>query len=131
MFGDHDPNSDMPTTEQIPSVLMKNYLGRGQVFYTGINYKSPSLANFSLANRNYLFAMVHKDRFYSKKTFARTILKNLKLHFFKPVRRGILTYKYTVQRDKAGNKPKTVYVLSTYNQANFVSIGKCIKREML
>ena len=51
--------------------------------------------------------------------------------FFKPVRRGILAYKYTAQRDKAGNKPKTVYVLSTYNQANFVSIGKWIKREML
>lgn len=34
MFADDDPNSGMPSTERIPSVLMESYFGKGHVLYT-------------------------------------------------------------------------------------------------
>ena len=34
MFSGDDPNSDMPTTEHIPSVLMEPFLGKGHILFT-------------------------------------------------------------------------------------------------
>ena len=49
MFHNDDPNSEMPSTERIPSVLMAPYLGKGYVLYTDNYYTSP-LAAYFLSN---------------------------------------------------------------------------------
>ena len=61
MFHNEDPNSDMPTTERIPSVLMAPYLGKGHMLYTDNWYTSPTLATFLLSNKTYLCATVKSN----------------------------------------------------------------------
>ena len=41
-FSGDDPNSDMPTTECIPSVMMELFLGKGHILFTDNYYTSPS-----------------------------------------------------------------------------------------
>ena len=41
-FSGDDPNSDMPTTERIPSVMMELFLGKGHILFTDNYYTSPS-----------------------------------------------------------------------------------------
>ena len=67
MFNDEDPNSDMPSTERIPSVLMAPYLGKRHILYTDNYYTSPSLASFLLSNKTHLCGTVRQNRrFYPK-----------------------------------------------------------------
>ena len=67
MFAEDDPNSDMPTTERIPSVLMRNFLGKGHILFTDNFYTSPSLATFLLHNNTHLVGTIRSNRYnYSK-----------------------------------------------------------------
>ena len=48
MFGDDDLNSDMPSTERTPSVLMEPFLDKGHILFTDNYYTSPTLAKHLL-----------------------------------------------------------------------------------
>ena len=48
MFSNDAPNSDMPATGRIPSVLMSHHLGKGHIPCTNNYYTSPTLASYFL-----------------------------------------------------------------------------------
>ena len=50
MFSNDAPNSNMPATERIPSVLMSRHLGKGHILYTDNYYTSPTFASYFLQN---------------------------------------------------------------------------------
>ena len=50
MSADDDINEDMPSSERIPSVLMKKLLGKGHVLYIDNYYTSPTLVKYFLSN---------------------------------------------------------------------------------
>ena len=63
MFTDDAPNSDIPTTERIPAVLMSEYLGKGHILFTDNYYTSPTLASFFLKNNIHLDGNIRSNRY--------------------------------------------------------------------
>ena len=67
MFGDDDLNSDMPSNERIPSVLMEPFLSKGHVLFTDNYDTSPTLANYFTDNSTHLCGTIRTNRYnYSK-----------------------------------------------------------------
>ena len=83
MFQDDDPNSDMPTTERIPSVLMQHHLGKGHILYTDNFYTSPTLAAHLLENQTYLCGTVRLNRRHIPKELVDVQLQKSEAAFFK------------------------------------------------
>ena len=109
MFHNDDPNSNMPTTERIPSVLMAPYLGKGHMLYTDNWYNSPTQASFLLSKQTYLCGTVKSNR----KHFPKNIV-NQELEKGKKV---MIACKFRVLKDKANGKPKVVCMMSTFHDA--------------
>ena len=126
MFADDDPNSDMPATERISLVLMKPFFDRRHVLYTDNYYTSPSLATYFLGRSTHLCGTIRPNRkFFSKDLVATPVEKSQSI-FYKPTKapnNEMLGCKFRSAKDKAGNKPKIVDMLSTYHQATCVEIG--------
>ena len=61
MLGEDDPNSDMPATERIPSVLMESFLGKGHVLYTDNFYTNPALVSHFLKNKTHLCGTIRSN----------------------------------------------------------------------
>ena len=54
MFADDDINSEMPSSERIPSVLMETFLGKGYMLFTDNYFTSPTIAKYLIANKTHL-----------------------------------------------------------------------------
>ena len=116
MFTDDCPNSNMPTTERIPAVLMKEYLGKGHTLYTDNFYTSPSLAKFFLDNQTHLVGTVRSNRLNYPKEIIPINLDKGKACFFQQKDSKLLAIKYRSHKDKAGGKAKVVFMLTTCHQ---------------
>ena len=62
MFENDDPNSDMPATERIPSVLIRPWLGKGHILFVDNFYTSPALADYMLNIKTHLCGTVNPNR---------------------------------------------------------------------
>ena len=125
MFGEDDPNSDMPSTETIPSVLMEPFLGKGHVLYTDNFCTSQALASHFLKNKTHLCGTIWSNcRNYSKEITSVNLQKSQAM-FYKPKNGSkMMACKYCANKDKASNKPKIVHMFSTCHQTNLVPSGK-------
>ena len=125
MFGKDDPNSDMPTTERIPSVLMEPFLRKGHVLYTDNFHTSPALASHFLKNKIHPCGTIRSNHRNYSKEITSVNLQKLQAVFYKPTNGSkMLACEYRANKDKASNKPKIVRMLSTSHQTNLVSTGK-------
>ena len=125
MFNDEDPNSDMPSTERIPSVLMAPYLGKGHILYTDNYYTSPSLASFLLSNKTHLCGTVRQNRRFYPKDIRNEQLQKGTACFYKRVDgHPMVACKYRAMKDKANKQAKVVYMLSTTHQPVMEPTGK-------
>ena len=123
MFTDDAPNSDIPTTERIPAVLMSEYLGKGHILFTDNYYTSPTLASFFLKNNTHLVGTIRSNRYNFPKDLIPIPLEKAKGSFFcqeedpaNPIDDPMIVMKYRAHKDKAGGKQKTVFVLTTCHQ---------------
>ena len=114
MFGEDDPNSDMPATERIPSMLMEPFLRKGHALYTDNFYTSPALASHFLKDKTHLCGLIWSNcRKYSKEITSVNLQKSQAV-FHNPTNGSkMLACKYRANKDKASNKPKIVHMLST------------------
>ena len=118
MFHNDDPNSDMPTTERIPSVLMAPYLGKGYVLYTENWYTSPTLASFLLSKQTYLCETAKSNHKHFPKKIVNQELEKGKSVFMKRCSgRPMIACKFRALKGKANGTPKVVYMLSTFHDA--------------
>ena len=124
MFSNDAPNSDMPATERIPSVLMSPHLGKGHILYTDNYYTSPTLASYFLKNNTHL-GTVRSNRYNFPKDLIPIPSEKAKASFYcqeedpqKPNEEvyPMLAIKCRANKDKAGGKQKIVSMLSTYHQ---------------
>ena len=125
MFSNDAPNSDMPTTERIPSVLMSRHLGKGRILYTDNYYTSPTLALYFLQNNTHLVGTIRSNRYNFPKDLIPIPLEKAKASFYcqeedpqKPNEEvyPMLAIKYRANKDKAGGKQKIIFMLSTCHQ---------------
>ena len=124
MFDEDDPNSDMPSTERIPTVLMQNFFGKGHVLYTDNFYTSPSLASYFLEHDTHICGTVRKNQInFSKDIVAVQLVKGTSA-FCKVSDKPIMACKYRSHKDKANNQQKVVYMLSTCHQPIVVNTNK-------
>ena len=126
MFREEDPNSDMPATERIPSVLMTPVFDKGHVLFTDNYYTSPSLACYFLRRGIHLCGTIRTNRKCFPKELVETHVEKSQSVFRKPTNapnNGILACKFRSAKDKANNKPKVVHMLSTFHQPTLVQIG--------
>ena len=125
MFHNDDVNSDMPTTERIPAVLMRPYLNKGHILFTDNFYTSPSLATYLLENGTHLCGTVRTNRRHYSKDIANEDLTKGSASFYQADHDNrIKACKYRSIKDKAGNVPKVVYMLSTCHNATMEDTGK-------
>lgn len=124
MFYDDD-NSDLPSTERIPFVLMEQYLNKNHVLFTDNFYTSPTLAKLFLENGTYLCGTVRSNRKHFCKDLVSVQLEKGNAAFYRSVNEpNILLAKYRSIKDKAGNQEKIVYVLSTCHTSKMIDTGK-------
>ena len=124
MFDEDNPNSDMPSTERIPTVLMQNFFGKGRVLYTDNFYTSPSLASYFLEHDTHICGTVRKNQInFSKDIVAVQLVKGTSA-FCKVSDKPIMACKYRSHKDKANNQQKVVYMLSTCHQPIVVNTNK-------
>ena len=123
MFTDDAPNSDIPTTERIPAVLMSEYLGKGHILFTDNYYTSPTLASFFLKNNTHLVGTIRSNRYNFPKVLIAMPLEKAKARFFcqeedpaNPINDPMIVIKYRAHKDKAGGKQKIVFMLTTCHQ---------------
>ena len=76
MFADDDINSEMPSSEKIPSVLMETFLGKGQVLFTDNYYTSVTIAKYLIANKTHLCGTVISNRYNYPKEIVDEVLEN-------------------------------------------------------
>ena len=125
MFSGDDPNSDMPTTECIPSVLMEPFLGKGHILFTDNYYTSPSLASFFLDNQFHLSGTICPNLRYYPKKLVKTNLQLSEAVFYEVKNgKGMLACKYRSHKDKKSKQPKIKHMLSMCSQTNLVDTGK-------
>ena len=107
MFSGDDPNSDMPTTECIPSVLMEPFLGKGHILFTDNYYTSSSLASFFLDNQTHLCGTICPNRRHYPKEIVSTNLQWSEAVFYKAKNgKAMLACKYRSHKDKKSKQPK-------------------------
>ena len=124
MFSGDDLNSDMPTTERIPSVLMEPFLGKGHILFTDNYYTSPSLASF-LDNHTHLCGTIHPNRRHYPTELVKTNIQESEAVFYMAKNgKAMLACKYRSHKDKKSKQPKIVHMLSTCSQTNLVDTWK-------
>ena len=123
MFDNDDEHSDMPTTEQIPVVLMERFLNKRHILFTDNYYTSPSLATHLLENSTHLPGTVRSNRkFYCKEIVNVQLEKGAGSFFRASHNERIIAFKYRAIKDKSRNQQKVVYLLSTCYQAEMIQI---------
>ena len=76
MFGDDDLNSDMPSAERIPSVLLELFLGKAHVLFTDNYYTSPTFAKHFTDSSTHLCRTIRTNRYnYSKDVINEAVEK--------------------------------------------------------
>ena len=130
-FSEGNEHEDMPVTERIPVELMKPFLNKGHILYTDNFYTNPMLASFFLQNQTYLCGTVKKNRKHYCKDISNIILEKGTASFYQTsnVNSKMLACKYRASKDKAGNKPKVVLILSTFHNPFMVNTGKVDRDE--
>ena len=73
MSADDDINEDMPSSERIPSVLMKKLLGKGHVLYIDNYYTSPTLVKYFLSNNTR--GTIHSNQYNFPKYIINEVLE--------------------------------------------------------
>ena len=131
VFSEGNEHEDMPATERIPVKLMKPFLNKGHVLYTDSFYTSPMLASFLLQNQTYLCGTVKKNYKHYCKNISNIILEKGTASFYQTsnVNNKMLACKYRASKGKADNKPKVVFMLSTFHNPFMVDIGKVDRDE--
>ena len=105
MFYNDDEHSDMPTTEQIPAVLMEPFLNKGHILFTDNYYTSPSLATHLLENSTHLPGTVRSNRKFYCKEIVNVQLEKVTGSFFRASHdECIIASKYWAIEDKSGNQ---------------------------
>ena len=82
MFSNDAPNSDMPTTERIPSVLMSRHLGKGHIQCADNYYTNPTLASYFLQNNTHLVGTIRSNRYNFPKDLIPIPLEKAKASFY-------------------------------------------------
>ena len=124
MFSGDDWNSDMPTTECIPSVLMEPFLGKGHILFTDNYYTSPSLASFLLDNQFHLSGTIRPNLRYYPKKLVNTNLQMSEAMFYEVKNgKGMLACKYRSHKDKKSKQPKILHMQS--NQPGRYRENRC------
>ena len=115
-LSEDNEHEDMPATEPIPVELMKPFLNKGHILYTDNFYTSPMLARFLLQNQTYLCRLTTNRKHYCK-DISNVILEKGTALFYQTssVNSKMLACKYRASKGKAGNKPKVVFMLSTFH----------------
>ena len=120
MSADDDINEDMPSSERIPSVLMKKLLGKGHVLYIDNYYTSPTLVKYFLSNNTR--GTIHSNQYNFPKYIINEVLE-YKGQFFITTRTLCkLLVKYWAHKGKASGLQKVLYMLSTCHQLS-VELG--------
>ena len=125
MFPGDNPNSDMPTTERIPSVEGPHILGKGHILFTDNYYTSPYLASFFLDNQTHICGTICPNHRHYSRELGYTNLQQSEAVFYKAKNgKAMLAYKYRSHKDQKSKQPKIVHMLSTCSQTNLVETGK-------
>ena len=128
-FSEGNEHEDMPATGRLPVELMKPFLNKGHILYTDNFYTSPILASFFfLQNQTYFCGTVKKNRKHYCKDISNIILEKGTVSFYH-VSNKMLACKYRASKDKAGNKTKVAFMLSTFHNPFMVDTGKVDRDE--
>ena len=123
MFGDDDLNSDMPSTERIPSVLTEPFLGKGHVLFTDNDYTSPTLAKHFTDNSTHLCETIRANRYNYSKHKINEVLEKGDAVFYLNTDDPMMACKYRSAKDKASGQQEVVYMLPTCHEPIMVDIA--------
>ena len=125
-FLEGNEHEDMPATGRIPVELMKPLLNKEHALYTDNFHKSPMLASILLQNQTYFCGTVKKNYKHYCKYISNVILEKVTASFYQTsnVNNKMLACKYRASKEKAGNKPKVVFMLSPFHNPFMVDTGK-------
>ena len=101
MFGDDDLNSDIPTTERIPSVLMVPFFCKGHVLFTDNYYTSPTLAKHFTDNSTHLYETIRTNRYNYSTDIINEALEKGDALFYLKTDNPMIACKYQSAKDKA------------------------------
>ena len=123
---ENDRNKNVPRTECIPYVLMTPHLDKGHILYTDNYYTSPMLAKLFREHNTYVYGTIKSNRKYFCKEIVDHLLEKGAVMFYETTTNGTkqLDCKFNSLKNKANNKPKVVFMLSTYQNSAMVDTGK-------
>ena len=111
--------------QRIPVSLMTPFLNKGHIVFTDNFYTSPSLTTFFLENGTHLCRTVHTNRrYYSTEISTENLEKGTAAFYNADHHERIIACKYYSIKNKAGNVPEVIYMLSTCHNPALVETGK-------
>ena len=124
---------DIPATERIPVELMKPFLNKRHILYTGNFYASPMLASFLLKNQTYLCDTVKRNCRDYYIDISNVILEEDTASFYQTSnvnnQQGQGWQGRRRLARQGGNKPKVVFMLLTFHNPFMVDTGKVDRDE--
>ena len=124
MNSELEQTDGMLTTERIPITLMKPYLNHGHTLYVDNFYTTPKLAEYMLQNGTKLVGTIRNNRQNFPKELAKSIPDKGHSIFYVEQNRKVLVVQYRSVKNKTGNKPKIVFILSTGHKASIIDTGR-------
>ena len=88
----------------------------GHILFTDNYYTSPTLASFFLENKTHLCGTIRANRYNFPRDLVNTDLDKGTAVLFYNTEPPMIATKYRAEKDKAGGKPKVVFMLSTCHQ---------------
>ena len=112
MFADDDINSEMPSSERIPAVLMETFLGKGHVLFTENYYTSPTIAKYLISNKTHLCRTVRSNRYKYPKEIVDGVLEKGDGVFYliQDDDSPMAACKYRATKGKSSGQQKVVYM---------------------
>jgi hypothetical protein len=101
------------TTERIAYSLVKKFLNEGRCIYLDNFYTTPQLADYFLQNNTTMVGTVRTNRKNFPVLLANDVIEKGQSIYYSCQEKGVLAVKYRAPKNKSGNKPKIVSLLST------------------
>lgn len=115
---------EFSTTERIALSLVRDYMHQGRCVYLDNFYTTPKIADYLLQNQTTLVGTVRSNRNNFPRELALADIQKGQSIFYKCVDKNVLAVKFRASKDKTGNKPKIVHLLTTCHKAEVKNTKK-------
>jgi hypothetical protein len=115
---------EFSTTERIALSLVRDYMNQGRCVYLDNYYTTPRIAHYLLENQTTLVGTVRSNRNNFPRELASAQIEKGQSIFYKCEEKKVLAVKFRSSKDKTGNKPKIVHLLSTCHKAEVKNTKK-------